>query len=167
LILAPPPTARPYTYHNYALMMALLTEYANRCPNITRLSSIGTSQKGKKIWSMELSITSHLHDNIYRHSVGLVGSLQGKDVVGRELLLTFIEYLCEGYKRHDTRVIKLLKTTRINIIPSVDVDGNDMAQEGDCEGKTHPQDDLSRSFYYDTMSKQKRDLPDKLTSVSK
>lgn len=147
-------------------MTNLLTLYAKRCSNITSLSSIGTSLKGKKIWSMELSIKSSHHGNIYRPSVGLVGSLQGKDVVGRELLLTFIEYLCEGYRNKDARVVKLLQGTEIHVIPSVDVDGNEMAKEGDCEGKTHPQDDLSRSFYYDTKIKQKRDLPDKITSVS-
>lgn len=115
---------------------------------------------------MKLSIKSSHHGNIYRPSVGLVGSLQGKDVVGRELVLTFIEYLCEGYRNKDARVVKLLQGTDIHVIPSVDVDGNEMAKEGDCEGKTHPQDDLSRSFYYDTKIKQKRDLPDKITSVS-
>lgn len=162
----PSPTERPYTYHNYVLMTNLLRMYAKRCPNITFLSSVGTSLKGKKIWSMELSIKSNHHGNIYRPSVGLVGSLQGKDVIGRELLLTFIEYLCEGYRNKDGRVIKLLQGTDIHIIPSVDVDGNEMATEGDCEGKIHPQDDLSTSFYYDTKIKQKRDLPEKIASVS-
>lgn len=63
-----------------------------------------------------------------------VANMHGNEVVGRELLLLLIKYLCENYGS-DERVTKLLNTTRIHILPSMNPDGYEMAHEGRCNSK--------------------------------
>lgn len=164
ICLVPPTTVKPYIYHNYNSITTLLEKLANKCPSIAKLSSIGKSKKGKPIWSLQLSSKT---GNGSKPSVGLVASLQGKDVIGSEMLLTFLEYLCIGYTRNNARIVKILTNTKVHVIPMIDVDGRSLAKEGDCKGTVRPQDDLTRAFSFETNAKQKRSLTDKMSSVSK
>ena len=55
--------------------------------------------------------------------IGFIGNLRADDTASRELLLMLIKKLCTGYQNKDSRIVKILQTTRVIIVPAVDVDG--------------------------------------------
>ena len=56
-----------------------------------------------------------------------VGNMHGNEVVGREMLLKLMNELCDGYKDEDEDVKKLIDNTRIHIMPTMNPDGWEIA----------------------------------------
>ncbi len=58
-----------------------------------------------------------------------IANMHGNEVVGLELLLFLIEYLLTS---NDNQVIELMNSSRIWIMPSMNPDGLELSQYGDC-----------------------------------
>eukprot|EP00058_Branchiostoma_floridae_P013469 XP_002598957.1 hypothetical protein BRAFLDRAFT_79888 [Branchiostoma floridae] len=122
------------SYHGYEDMQQMLTDLAKEYPKITKFYSIGETVNFRRLWVLEISKTPGTH-RPGQPEVKFVGNLHGNEVVGRELLLAFIDHLCSSYG-YDDDVTKLIDTTRIHILPSLNPDGATCSTEGTCEGDT-------------------------------
>ncbi|XP_030252862.1 LOW QUALITY PROTEIN: probable carboxypeptidase X1 [Sparus aurata] len=115
-----------FRHHNYKEMRKLMKSVNEACPDITRIYSIGKSYAGLKLYVMEIS------DNPGKHELGepefrYVAGMHGNEVLGRELLLNLMQFMCQEYKRGDQRIVRLVKETRIHLLPSMNPDGYEMA----------------------------------------
>ncbi|XP_021533350.1 carboxypeptidase Z [Neomonachus schauinslandi] len=85
--------------------------------------------------------------------VKLIGNIHGNEVAGREMLIYLAQYLCSEYLLGSPRIQRLLNTTRIHLLPSMNPDGYEVAAaEGAgynrwTSGRQNAQNlDLNRNF---------------------
>lgn len=143
-------TVQPQDFrHHYNSDMELfLKKFSSEYSSITHLYSIGKSVQGRLLWVMEISDNPGVHE-LGEPEFKYIGNMHGNEVVGRELLLNLIEYLCRNYGT-DPEVTQLVNTTRIHIMPSMNPDGYEVSQKGDIEGiqgrNNSNNYDLNRNF---------------------
>ena len=137
-----------FVHHNYEEMTWLLKDYSKNYKSIARLYDIGSSVQNRKLWVMEISNNPGKHEP-GEPEVKYVANMHGDEVVGREVLLHFIQYLCRNYGKN-RRVTNLVDTTRIHILPSMNPDGYEMAASKigrwDVGRKNADGVDLNRNF---------------------
>ncbi|KAJ6658701.1 hypothetical protein lerEdw1_019861 [Lerista edwardsae] len=117
-----------FRHHNYKDMRQLMKVVNEECPTITRIYNIGKSSRGLKIYAMEIS------DNPGEHELGepdfrYTAGIHGNEVLGRELLLMLMQFLCKEYKDGNPRVRNLVTETRIHLVPSLNPDGYEIASQ--------------------------------------
>lgn len=117
-----------FRHHSYKDMRQLMKVVNEECPTITRTYSLGKSSRGLKIYAMEIS------DNPGEHELGepefrYTAGMHGNEVLGRELLLLLMQYLCHEYRDGNPRVRNLVQDTRIHLVPSLNPDGYEVAAQ--------------------------------------
>jgi carboxypeptidase D len=135
-------------YIHYDDLTKLLQRFEQTYPNIAKLHNIGLSVENRTMWALQIS------DNVDTVEPGepwfkYVGNMHGNEAVGRQILIYLIEYLLGNYGS-DERVTRIINTTNIFIMPSMNPDGFEVAREGDCQGMTGRGNansiDLNRNF---------------------
>ncbi|XP_007942330.1 adipocyte enhancer-binding protein 1 [Orycteropus afer afer] len=117
-----------FRHHSYKDMRQLMKVVNEECPTITRTYSLGKSSRGLKIYAMEIS------DNPGEHELGepefrYTAGIHGNEVLGRELLLLLMQYMCREYRDGNPRVRSLVHDTRIHLVPSLNPDGYEVAAQ--------------------------------------
>ncbi|XP_036264515.1 carboxypeptidase D isoform X2 [Pipistrellus kuhlii] len=139
---------KDFRHHHFPDMEIFLRRFANEYPNITRLYSLGKSVESRELYVMEISDNPGIHEP-GEPEFKYIGNMHGNEVVGRELLLNLIEYLCKNFGT-DPEVTDLVRSTRIHLMPSMNPDGYEKAQEGDSIsviGRNNSNNfDLNRNF---------------------
>uniref|UniRef100_A0ABM5EPG2 Adipocyte enhancer-binding protein 1 isoform X1 n=1 Tax=Pogona vitticeps TaxID=103695 RepID=A0ABM5EPG2_9SAUR len=121
-----------FRHHNYKDMRQLMKVVNEECPTITRIYNIGKSSRGLKIYAMEIT------DNPGEHELGepefrYTAGIHGNEVLGRELVLMLMQFLCKEYKDGNPRVRNLVTETRIHLVPSLNPDGYEIASQTGSE----------------------------------
>ncbi|XP_028403606.1 carboxypeptidase D-like [Dendronephthya gigantea] len=138
-----------FKHHSYEEMLWFMKYFASKYSDIASLYDIGESVQNRKLWVLEISGNPGKHDP-GEPEVKLVGGIHGEEAISKEVLLQFIKVLCEKYDK-DPELTKLVDTTRIHILPSLNPDGYAMARtKGDSHrgiGHTNAHGiDLNRNF---------------------
>ncbi|XP_045429936.1 carboxypeptidase Z [Pipistrellus kuhlii] len=147
-----PPSFVDFSHHSYAQMARVLRRTAARCPQVARTYSIGRSFEGRELLVIEFSGRPGQHE-LMEPEVKLIGNIHGNEVAGRELLIYLAQYLCAEHLLGSARVQRLLNTTRIHLLPSLNPDGYEVAAaegagyNGWTSGRQNAQNlDLNRNF---------------------
>jgi len=121
--------AMEYRYHNYTEMTSILQNFASQYPTKASLVEVGKSYGGKSLWAIALSASFPDKHVFLRPEVKYIGNMHGNEVVGLEVLLYLIEYLLTST---DEQATKLMNSSRIWIMPSMNPDGLARSTTGDC-----------------------------------
>ena len=88
-----------------------------------------------------------------RPRVKLIGNMHGNEPVGRELLIHFAKYLLKMAEEGNARALRILRKTRLFILPTMNPDGFKRGKEGECSGGSYAagrfnegRKDLNRDF---------------------
>ncbi|XP_062340186.1 adipocyte enhancer-binding protein 1 [Osmerus eperlanus] len=117
-----------FRHHNYKEMRQMMKVINEECPNITRIYNIGKSFQGLKMYAMEITDNPGEHETgepEFRYTAGL----HGNEVLGRELLLLLMQFLCKEYNDDNPRVRRLVEGVRIHLVPSLNPDAYELAYE--------------------------------------
>ncbi|KAL8566418.1 hypothetical protein ACOMHN_011996 [Nucella lapillus] len=158
LFLAEPITGKPNvrvsrsidTEHYIAEkeLETLLRNLVDQFPKLAKLHSIGKSVHNRTLWAIQIT------DKVDEKEPGepmfkYVGNMHGNEVVGRQILIYLAQYLLQNYGHNET-VTRIVDSTNIFIMPTMNPDGFARAREGDCDGLVgRPNDhyrDLNRNF---------------------
>uniref|UniRef100_A0A1I8B4B5 Peptidase_M14 domain-containing protein n=1 Tax=Meloidogyne hapla TaxID=6305 RepID=A0A1I8B4B5_MELHA len=148
-------------YHDQKAMEEKMEEINKKCPNITRLYSVGRSVQGRQLAVIEFSMHPGRHQ-ILKPEVKYVGNMHGNEAIGRELLIRLADYLCDSWRGGQRQIVELLNSTNIHIMPSMNPDGFEIAFKNKPEdrgwltgrGNAHGVDlnrnfpDLNTLFYF-------------------
>lgn len=146
------PSCPLQTYTPNKQLEARLASLAEGNPQLVRFFSVGTSHLGQDIPAVQISKGVNQPRTLLKPKVRYVGNMHGNEPVGRELLLHLAERLVAGYGR-DRETTWLLDSTDITLIPTINPDGFDRAEEGQCTGENYEagrfnegSKDLNRDF---------------------
>ena len=126
-------------------MVKYIMDHEKHFPGLVKTTKIGRSKEGKALYSVE--ITSNAGKNgATKPSIGFIGALHGYDVIGQEILLMFIHHLSKKFNEKDQRIVQLLNSVRVHVVPNANVDGLSRAQKGDCNGTLYSGQDFYNDF---------------------
>lgn len=113
-------------YTSYDDLLILTGKLEAMYPDLVRSYSIGKSVQGRQL--LVLQITQDVNNPHYeRPSFKYVANMHGDESVGRQLMIYLAEYLLANYGK-DERVTKLVNTTDIHLMPSLNPDGYESSE---------------------------------------
>lgn len=113
-------------YTKYDDLVKLTSELESKYPDLIKSYSIGKSVQGRQL--LVLQISEDVKSPHYeRPSFKYVANMHGDESVGRQLMIYLAQYLLANYGKDD-RVTKLVNTTDIHLMPSLNPDGYEASE---------------------------------------
>ena len=91
-------------YHSNQENERILRALVRKCPKIFRVHSVGHSVRGDTIWAMRVSKDVQSTSPPGKPKLLMLANLHGNEVVGRELMLWTLEYICNTYTVYEHKV---------------------------------------------------------------
>lgn len=136
---------KKFVHHNHEELLTFMEKINKKFPLITKFYTFGKSVKGENLYAMIISDNPSVHEQ-GEPEFKYVANIHGDEVLGRELLINLIEYLCENYGHNDL-ITSLIDATRIHIVPTANPDGYARTRINHFEGRLNENKvDLNRNF---------------------
>ena len=120
-------------YLNYNDLTNFFQQLVSEFPHLAKLHSIGRSVKNRQLWALQ--INSNIEKRpLLTPMFKYVANMHGDETIGRQLVIYLAEYLLRNYGK-DERATRLVNSTDIFIMPSMNPDGFENSDEGECESK--------------------------------
>ena len=118
-------------HHNNQELYEIIQQVNKKCPEITYVYDLPL----KSVRGLPLRVIV-FSDSPSEHEIGepefkYVGNMHGNEVVGREMLIELIVQLCDSYLANNDNVVRLVQSTRIHILATMNPDGWDTAVESE------------------------------------
>ncbi len=108
-------------YHNYTELTEELNLLARNNPDIVHMSSIAKTTEGKDIWA--LRITTDLSTAGTKPAAIFMGGHHAREHLSVEMPLMLAQYLVQQYRAGNQKIVSLINSRDIHIIPVVNPDG--------------------------------------------
>ena len=108
-------------YHNYAELTDAITKLANENPDIVKMTSIAKTNEGRDIWALQIT-ADHAHASDKPAAI-FMGGHHAREHLSVEMPLLWAQYLVTQFRGGNPRVIGLLNSRDVHIIPVVNPDG--------------------------------------------
>ena len=112
-------------YHHYDELNELLNVWASNYTKLAQVFSIGQTYSQKELLVMRLTSSLTVNDDseydefqLLKPKFKWIANTHGDETVGRELMIALIYYLLLNSKS-DSRISRLLSTTDIYVMPSM------------------------------------------------
>ncbi|GMT34529.1 hypothetical protein PFISCL1PPCAC_25826 [Pristionchus fissidentatus] len=121
-----------FKHFNYEELVRKLKELNAAFPNLTSLYTAGQSLEERELYVLTVSAFPHAHQKGIPE-FKYVANMHGNEVSGRVFLVYLAEVLLKNYATNPY-IRKMLDTTRIHLMPTMNPDGYERAIEGDDSG---------------------------------
>ncbi len=120
LLLVAASTADALDYYSNKSLGRRLPSVAKREPNLIRVQSVAQSLGKRKVWLVEVGQGAEA-DRRTRPAMLMVAGIEGNDLIGCSVAVSWIEHLIEQYES-DSKIKELLRTTTLYVIPRLNPD---------------------------------------------
>ncbi|XP_037819947.1 carboxypeptidase D isoform X1 [Lucilia sericata] len=125
---------RPY-YSTQNDLEDTFARLSKQFPDNARVETIGRSLEGRPL--IVLQIGQNMRQRgLLTPMVKYVGNMHGDETIGRQLLIYLAQYLLYNY-HSNLEVAQLINSTDIYLMPTMNPDGFERSQEGNCESLPH------------------------------
>ncbi|NXM25919.1 CPXM2 protein, partial [Oxyruncus cristatus] len=120
-----------FKHHNYKEMRQVGKEAGG-----WRVEGAGFSallESGFHLLKILFHSVCHVFLKYFEPEFHYIAGAHGNEVLGRELILLLMQFMCQEYLAGNPRIVHLIEDTRIHLLPSVNPDGYDKAYKAGSE----------------------------------
>lgn len=119
-------------YHRYVDLKRTLFELKEQYADLADVYSIGRSVQNRDLLVIRINNNRSSSEDV-KPMFKYVANIHGNEALGRELLVYLAEYLLSNYNKSE-RIVNLVDSVDIHLMPSANPDGFEKSREGDCSG---------------------------------